>query len=94
MKKVVLPELNADKVFNFHKTGGDSEFENALKKMDGMYDNIFGSETNYDHLFQNLQADNNPMLDPINNMVNDIFDPNDVKDNKQYEMLSPAEAKI
>ena len=42
MKKVNLPELNPDKVFNFHKTGNDSEFDSALKKMEGMYDNIFG----------------------------------------------------
>ena len=27
-------------------------------------------------------------------MVNDIFDPNDVRDSKQYEKLSPAEAKF
>lgn len=89
MKKVQLPELNADKVFDFHKSGKDSEFDSALKKMEGMYDNIFGSESNYDHLFENLQVDRNPILDPIDNMVNQIFDPNDVKDNKEYEKLSP-----
>ena len=27
-------------------------------------------------------------------MVNDIFDPNDVKDGKEYEKLSASEAKI
>ena len=43
MKKYQLPELNADKVFDFHKSGKDSEFDSALKKMEGMYDNIFGS---------------------------------------------------
>ena len=59
-----------------------------------MYDNIFGAQSNYDHLFQNLQVDRNPILDSIDNMVNDIFDPNDVKDGKEYEKLSASEAKI
>ena len=65
-----------------------------MDRINGMYDNIFGSETNYDLLFENLKVDNNPILDPIDNMINDIFDPNDVNDGKQYEKLSSKEANI
>lgn len=50
--------------------------------MNGMYDNIFGSETNYDYLFENFKVDNNPITEPINKMVNGIFDPKDVSDGK------------
>jgi len=59
-----------------------------------MYSNVFGSETQYDYLFENFKVDNNPITEPINHMVNGIFDPKDVSDGKEYRKLSPSEAKL
>jgi len=51
MKKVILPPLNNNKTFNFHEGGQDAEFDNALAKLDIMYDDIFKSEVQLDSIF-------------------------------------------
>ena len=51
MKNFKVPELDSEKVFNFHKSGNDKEYDEALSKMDGVYENIFGSATDYDAIF-------------------------------------------
>jgi hypothetical protein len=93
MKKLQMPDLNADKVFDFHKSGGDSEFDAAMERMNGMYDSIFAANMDYEKLFENIKVDNNPILDPIDHMMGDIFDPNDVRDGKQYQKVSKSEAQ-
>ena len=40
-----------------------------------------------------MKVDNNPILEPINEMVQDIFNPDDVSDGKEYEKLSKKEAQ-
>ena len=35
-----------------------------------MYDDIFKSDVNFNEIFENIKVDNNPILDPISDMMN------------------------
>lgn len=47
--------------FSFLKEGHDPEFDNAMGKINVMYDDIFKSEVS-DDIFRNIQTENNEIL--------------------------------
>ena len=57
--------------FDFLK-GKDPEFESSMNAINGMYDNLFSGDK-LDAIFKNLAVDNNPVLEPIDDMSQDIF---------------------
>lgn len=60
--------------FSFLK-GDDPEFEASMKSIDSMYNNLF-KDDKLDDIFKTFAVDNNPILDPINEMNNEIFSSN------------------
>jgi hypothetical protein len=58
-----------------------------LNSIGEMYDDIFKSEVNFDSIFDGLRLENNPSLEPISGMFNNIFEPETVKDNREFIKL-------
>lgn len=75
--------------FGFLKAGNDAEFDKALDSIGDMYGDIFSNEARPSPLFENLAVENNPILDPIDKMHEQVFDPKEVKDAKVYEKVEP-----
>lgn len=69
-KNAKLPPLGEGNSLDFLKQGHDKEFESAMAMIGSTYDEIFKSEVNFNEIFENLKVDNNPILDPITDMVN------------------------
>ncbi len=84
LKNIKLPPIEPTHSLSFLKQGHDKEFENALATIGNMYDDIFKSDTDFNSIFENLKVDNNPILQPIDEMIVEIFDPKDVRDSKEY----------
>jgi hypothetical protein len=73
MKKAAAPK--SEDPFNFLKEGQDSEFEKAMNSISNMYDDIFKSDTDFNSIFDGLKLENNPTLEPIDQMFKEVFKP-------------------
>ena len=53
-----------------------------------MYDDIFKTDDSHlNSIFDGLKVDNNPFIDPISDMVHDIFPQETVKPKVQYKKM-------
>lgn len=52
------------KPFDYLK-GKDNEFQQAMKSIENMYDDMFGDSQKYDSMFQTFKTQNNPITAPI-----------------------------
>ena len=57
--------------FGFLK-GEDHEFDASMKSIDGMYNNLFNDDK-LDDIFKTFAVNNNPVLDPIDEMSKQVF---------------------
>lgn len=64
-----------------------------MNSISGMYDDIFKSEVQFDSIFDGLRLENNPSLEPIEEMFNDVFQPEAVKDKREFVKLEGSKAK-
>ncbi len=65
-----------------------------MNSIGAMYDDIFKTDDNYmNSIFEGLRLENNPTLEPIEEMFNEIFDPLAVKDNREFEKIDNKKAK-
>lgn len=69
------PAPKKENPFEFLKEGQDSEFEKAMNSISSMYDDIFKSDTDFNSIFDGLRVENNPTLEPIDQMFKEIFKP-------------------
>lgn len=91
MKK--LPPIKKSDPFDFLKAGHDPEFEQAMNSIGVMYDDIFKSDDELNTIFEGLRVENNPTLEPIEKMFNEVFDPEAVRDQRQFEKVPPEQAR-
>jgi hypothetical protein len=52
-----------------------------------MYDDIFKTDDELNTIFEGLKLENNPTLEPIRDMFNDVFEPQTGKDKKEFIKL-------
>ena len=64
-----------------------------MNSISGMYDDIFKSEVDLDSIFDGLRVENNPKLEPIEQMFNEVFQPEAVQDKRQFVKVEGSKAK-
>lgn len=60
-----------------------------MKNIDSMYENIF-NEDKYDKMFETFQVENNPVLEPIDEMSKQIFE-TQPEQGPKYVKVEPKE---
>ena len=86
-KNITLKPIKEDP-FSFLKEGGDKDFQKAMNSIQTMYDDIFKTDDSHlNSIFDGLKVDNNPFLDPISDMVHDIFPQETVKPKVQFKKM-------
>jgi hypothetical protein len=64
-----------------------------MNSIEAMYDDIFKSDDELNTIFEGLRVENNPTLEPISEMFNDVFEPEAVKDHKHFIKIKNEEAR-
>ncbi len=58
-----------------------------------MYDDIFSNDDHLNSILKGIQVEDNPSLQPIEKMFNDIFDPQTVKDKREFVKVKTQQIK-